>query len=249
MEPRYGDNLQPAPPPGDPGPAHDGLHLPHLPHLSVAMLHPHRPSLRGMNHLIAFPLALVASIALVWWAQGRRADLAAFAFGASITGVFGMSAAFHRIHWPQGWARWARRADHSMIFVAMAGIYTSAWLAVLDGTLADTLLAVSWCGAAAGVVLKLVWIDAPRAVAAATYNAFGLTGLLVVPQLWHAVGPLPTSLLLLGGLLFLAGGVVYTLEWPDPIPDHFGFHEVFHMLVTLGIGIFYAVMAIYLIPH
>lgn len=226
-----------------------GLRRDSTPVLTLAPSTASRPSLRGVNHLVLFPIALAGMVTLTMWAKGERGELAALVFGGSICLVIGMSALYHRVSWPAGWARWARRLDHSMIFVAMAGIYTSTWLTVLHGPIADTLLVVAWAGAVAGVALKMLWIDAPRALASATYNAFGLTGLLVVPGLWQSIGAFPTSLLLVAGLAFILGGVVYTFERPNPLPDHFGFHEVFHLLTSVGIVIFYTVMALWIIPH
>ena len=51
-------------------------------------------------------------------------------------------------------------------------------------------------------------------------------------------------LLALGGLVYTAGGVVYGLRRPNPLPQLFGFHEVFHSLTVLAFAAHYAGVSI-----
>jgi len=209
-----------------------------------------RPALRGMNHLLAFPLSLLALAGLVWWAQDGRDELAAFVFGASVCAVLGTSGLYHRLTWGPRAALWARRVDHSMIFVCMAGIYTGMWVAVLQGRpLADTLLYVAWIGCAGGVVFKLFWIDAPKWLGTGTYLALGAMGLLAIPEMAAAVGTAAVVVILLSGLVLAAGAAIYALEWPDPFPRVFGYHELFHGLVTVGFALQYAAWLRWLLPR
>jgi hemolysin III len=207
-----------------------------------------RPVLRGKNHLAAFPLAILATLALVWRATDTSHAMAGAAFGTSVSLVLGMSAAYHNIDWPAGWARWARRADHAMIFVSIGGTYTALWMAELHGNhLADSLLVVAWVGAGLGVLYRLAWVDAPKLLSSIAYNVLGLSGLLVLPQLVHAAGLTPTLMLLASGLSLMVGAIVYTLERPNPLPHLFGFHEVFHLLVTLAFLIQFVTFALFLV--
>lgn len=208
-----------------------------------------RPALRGISHLYAFPISLVAGGAIVYAADSPRSSLAALVYAVSISMILGVSALYHRVHWRGRAYRWMRRLDHSGIFLTMAGTYTAFWLSVLEGPLSDAILVVAWAGCTLGVTLKMVWIDAPKVLGAIAYTCFGLVGLLVVPQLFSTIGAWPTSLLLVSGLAFLAGGVVYTIGRPDPYPNFFGFHEVFHALVVFGLALQYAVMAVAVFPH
>ena len=210
----------------------------------------HRPRLRGTFHVGAFPLSLLTTALLVLVAEGDRGKLAALLFGGTISLVLGTSGAYHSIRWPPGLARWARRIDHSVIYLSIPAGYTAAWLSALQGRpLADALLVVSWSGALVGVAFKLLWIDAPKWIGAASYCVLGLSLVAAVPQLAAAVGSTAITVLLLAGVLQVVGAAVYVLERPDPLPHLFGYHEIFHMLVTVGIGLQFAAFAVWIIPR
>src|ERR671938_485173 len=91
--------------------------------------------------------------------------------------VFGTSALYHRVTWSATARRWMRRLDHSMIFVLIAGSYTPFALLVLHGPLATVILVTVWAGAGAGIVLKLVWLDAPKWLIALAYVLLGWVAL------------------------------------------------------------------------
>ena len=129
-----------------------------------------------------------------------------------------------------------RRLDHSAIFLLIAGSYTPFALLALDGTLADVILVVVWAGAIGGIVLKLVWIDAPKWLVALIYVALGWVAVAATPDLVDAVGLTAAAMVGLGGLLYTVGAVVYARRRPDPVPAVFGYHEVFHLLVIVAAG-------------
>src|SRR5690606_24524078 len=145
---------------------------------------------------------------------------------------FGVSALYHRVPWRSATARvWMRRADHAMIFLLIAGTYTPFALLVLQGPIADAILIVVWAGALTGIVLKLIWIHAPKGLAAAAYVALGWVAVIAFPQLVEHAGVVATALVASGGVLYTAGAIVYAIRRPDPVPAVFGYHEVFHALV------------------
>ena len=111
------------------------------------------------------------------------------------------------------------------------------------------ILLVVWGGAVAGVILKLVWIDAPKALIAAVYVALGWVALATFPQLLDGLGPGGTALVLSGGLLYTVGAVVYARQRPDPAPTIFGYHEVFHALVIAAAALQYAAVAFFALPN
>lgn len=201
------------------------------------------PLLRGLSHLAAFPLSLLAGIGVALAADGTRQSLGVVLYAASVSSVLGVSAMYHRVRWNPSWAPWVRRLDHAMIFLAMAGTYTAFWVLVLDSALANWLLAYVWVGAMLGVVMKLLWIDVRRWLGGMVYIGFGLAGFLVVPQLLGAIGGASTAMLLGSAALLLLGSATYTTGRPNPFPNVFGFHEVFHMLTVLGMGMQYFVVA------
>jgi hemolysin III len=185
---------------------------------------------------------------LVLVAPTRRATTAAAIYAASVSGLFGASALYHRVTWRPATRRWMRRLDHSMIFVLIAGTYTPFGLLILHGTLAHVVLAVVWGGALAGVVLKLAWVDAPKWLMAAIYLALGWVAAAIMPQLLSSEGVGAVVLLATGGVLYSIGAVIYALRRPDPSPRVFGYHEIFHVLVIAAAAVHYAAIAGYALP-
>jgi len=193
---------------------------------------PAKPLLRGVFHQYAFVAAVAAGVTLVALADGIRERTAVTVYAASLAGMFGASALYHRGPWRSASVlAWMRRLDHSGIFLLIAGTYTPFALLVLDGPLATVLLVLVWAGAAAGLVLNLLWIDAPGWVAAGVYLSLGWIGALAIPDLFSGAGVAWTTLLLVGGGLYTLGAIAYALRRPDPWPAVFGFHEIFHVLV------------------
>ena len=165
-----------------------------------------------------------------------------------MAGLFGVSALYHRVNWVSATARrWMRRLDHSMIFLLIAGTYTPFALLVLDGPLATAILIAVWGGALAGIVLNLVWIDAPKWVTAIVYLALGWVAVIAFPSLFEDLGVTPTILVAVGGLLYTAGAIVYASRKPDPAPAVFGYHEIFHALVIAAAALQYSVVAFYVV--
>jgi hemolysin III len=193
------------------------------------------PRLRGLFHQYAFFAALAAGLWLVALAEGARARLAVGVYAVALAAMFGASALYHRAPWRSARARaWARRIDHSMIFVFIAGSYTPFALLAFTGAVPAIVLACVWGGAALGVVLNVSWIDAPKWVTAPVYLLVGWVGVLAAPQLFTQVNLASAVLVVVGGVLYTLGALAYATHWPDPFPATFGFHEVFHVLVLLA---------------
>lgn len=190
-----------------------------------------RPRLRGVLHQWAFFVALAGGVVLVAIATGPRERVAAAVFAVCLAGMFGVSALYHRLTWRPGPRRLMRRLDHAMIYLLIAGTYTPFCLLVLSGAWQATVLAIAWSGAVAATLFKLLWVDAPKWLAAVFGVALGWVGLVAFPQFLRvdvAIG----VLLLAGGVLYTAGSVIYARGKPDPVPAVFGYHELFHALVV-----------------
>src|SRR4051812_39836382 len=201
-----------------------------------------RPRLRGVSHQYAFFLSLGAGAALVAAASGARETVAASVFAGTLAAMFGVSAAYHRILWSPRARRWMRRLDHTTIYLLIAGTYTPVALLVLPRPWSVIVLAIAWSGCAVAIALKLVWVDAPKWLAAAIAVALGWLGVAAFPHLARAgVGAL--VLLSIGGVLYTVGAVVYARERPDPVPAVFGYHEVFHACVIAAAACQYAAVA------
>ena len=190
------------------------------------------PRLRGVFHQYAFFVALVAGIVLMVFADGYLERLAVWVYALALAAMFGSSALYHRFPWRTAAARLrARRLDHAMIFVFIAGTYTPFALLAFGGALQLILLVSVWVGAALGVVVELAWIHAPRWVSAIAYLAVGWIGIVALPQFFPALGVAAAVLLIVGAGLYTVGALAYATTWPNPFPGTFGFHEVFHVLV------------------
>jgi hemolysin III len=206
------------------------------------------PRLRGLFHQYAFFAAVAAGATLVALAEGARARLASTVYAAALAAMFGASALYHRRPWRSARARaWARRLDHSMIFVLIAGTYTPFALLAFSGVLPAILLACVWTGAALGVVLNVSWIDAPKWVTAPVYLLVGWFGVIAAPQFFTELDIASALLVIAGGVLYTLGALAYATHWPDPFPATFGFHEVFHVLVlAAAVSQFVAVASVVL---
>ncbi len=203
--------------------------------------------LRGVFHLYAFFVSLIVGGLLIAAASPGRTQLAAAVFATAVAVMFGASALHHRVTWNERGYRWSRRIDHAGVYLAIAGTYTPFGLLVLHHSWRIVVLAVVWGGALAAIVLKFVWVDAPKWLSAAIAIALGWISVIVVPQMIDGVGWDGTTLMLAGGLAYTVGGFVYALRRPDPLPAVFGYHEVFHLLVVAAVALQYSVIAFWLV--
>lgn len=196
-----------------------------------------KPRMRGWIHTWAVGIAALAVAVLVAAAAtvSATAVWSTLVYGLTVCALFGISAVYHRVTWATVAGRIRmKRADHSMIFLFIAGSYTPfAMLGLPSGT-GRTLLTVVWAGALAGVALKLLWPTAPRWVGVPLYLLLGWAIVPVAGQLHTHVGIAPLILLLIGGLIYSGGAILYATRWPNPWPTVFGHHEFFHAATVLA---------------
>jgi len=208
-----------------------------------------KPRLRGVLHQWAFFVSVAAGAVLIAVAPDGEARLATSIYAVTVVGLFGVSAIYHRVNWVSASARrWMRRLDHSMIFLLIAGTYTPFALLVLKGTLGTAVLIAVWGGALAGIVLNLIWVEAPKPVTAVVYLVLGWVAVVVFPDMASELGVVATALVAAGGVLYSLGAIVYALQRPDPAPAVFGYHEVFHLLVVVAAALQWAAVAFYVLP-
>lgn len=193
-----------------------------------------RPRLRGVSHQIAFYVALVSGAVLVAGSGDRRAMAVNTIYVTLLAGMFGVSALLHRSDWGPRAFGWLRRADHAMIFACIAGTYTPFCVLGLDSVAGTRLLVLVWSAAGLGILRALLWPHAPRAVTSALYIAAGWVMLVYFPEVHAGLEHGAFALLVAGGAWFTVGAAVYLFRWPDPSPQVFGYHEVFHVLIILG---------------
>jgi hemolysin III len=207
-----------------------------------------KPRLRGVAHRYAFRAALPPGLMLVWWAPSGPATLASAVYCGSLLGLLGTSALYHGIKWAPRTRYWVARIDLAMIFVLIAGSYTPIAMLRLEPQLGSVVLSAVWGAALCGAILKTLWVAPPKWASAAVYVVVGSVSLLFLPQVVDAIGGPATALMLLGGAFYIAGAIIYGLQRPDPYPEVFGYHEMFHAFVIAGAAVHFLVMAIYVIP-
>ena len=191
-----------------------------------------RPRLRGRLHAVTAPLAALAGLAQVLAAPTTAAKVACGVFALGAVLLFTVSAGYHTVAWSPRTRALLRRWDHANIFVLIAASYTPFAVLLLPAASARELLALVWGGALLGAAFQLLWVHAPRWLYVPVYVGLGWAAVFWAGAFVAAGPPAALALIVLGGLLYTVGAVVYGLRRPDPVPAWFGFHEVFHALTV-----------------
>jgi len=191
-----------------------------------------RPRLRGWLHVGALPAALAATTVLTFRRPTHRAPVAAY--GAGLTAMLATSAGYHRLTRTETQFRWSQPADHMMIFAAIAGSVTPVASAVLPRRYARGAIAGVWAAAALGAFGRLVDLRRGTHISSFSYLALGWAGALLFPGVVRRSGLLNGALLAAGGVSYTVGAVAFAANRPNPHPEWFGYHEVFHAATLVG---------------
>jgi hemolysin III len=208
-----------------------------------------RPHWRGRLHQWAAVFAVGAGTGVVAMAPTPRARLAVGIYALSLAILFGTSATYHRITWGPRALAWMRRADHAAIFVLIGGTYTPVMLLGVGGEAGARVLSIAWIGVAVGALVSLFWPRAPKALRAAIAIAVGWTAVPYLGAMAASLGAATLSLILLGGVAYSAGAVIYALKRPNPWPRVFGYHEVFHALTIVAAALHLAAVIVIVRGH
>ena len=191
-----------------------------------------KPKLRGIVHLVMSPLSLVAGLTLITLADELRGRITLGIFTLTAVTLFTCSALYHRVAWnDRNKAIW-RRIDHSNISILIAGTYTPFAVYLLQPSQTKTLLIFAWGGAILISLLRIFWLSAPRWLYVAGYISLGWAAVFYMPAFLNSGGIAIFILILIGGVLYSAGGVIYALKKPNFSINWFGFHELFHALTA-----------------
>ena len=207
-----------------------------------------KPLLRGWFHQVAAIAMLGVGPLIGLEADGTKAEVCTAVACFAVTAMLTTSALYHRVHWSPKARRRMRRADHSMIFVCIAGTYTAVAGLTLPDTDAWIVLGLVWGASLAGIVMRFAWLDAPKWAIATPYVAAGWIAVGAMPEFFHYLGVLGFSLMLGGGLLYTLGAVVYARRRPEPWPAVFGYHEIFHAFVVLAAAMHLSLIAFVVLP-
>lgn len=187
------------------------------------------------THFAGFVAAIVGLVYLVVPSAHSAAKLTAMAlYGSSLVLLFGASTLYHFLDLGERGNRWLRRLDHSAIFALIAGSYMPPLFHLLDGPMRIAMISVVGGIAVLGIVVKLAWIDSPSWLGLSLYLALGWIALIPMSSMLPRASFLSIALLVGGGVVYTLGAAVYARRWPDPWPDTFGHHEVWHLFVLGG---------------
>ncbi|UPL16182.1 PAQR family membrane homeostasis protein TrhA [Microbacterium galbinum] len=192
-----------------------------------------KPSWRGWVHAGTFPVAIAAGVVLIVLSEGAPAKWAAAVFMASSLLLFGNSALYHRFNWGPRSKVVLKRIDHANILLLIAGTYTPLATLALPPEKGTLLLFLVWGGALLGILFRVFWIHAPRWLYVALYLLLGWAAVMYIVDLLNANVAMMV-LVIVGGLLYTGGAIVYALKKPNPWPGRFGFHEIFHVCTVLA---------------
>jgi len=191
-----------------------------------------RPTWRGLLHRGAVPVFALAFVVLA--AKTEPTDhnrVAVIVYGLGVLSMFAVSAAYHAsAARPSTLSRVLQRLDHGAILLAIAGTYTAVTALAVAGQRRGQLLLGMWVLAAIGVIVQVLIVRAPRWLGAIGYLVVGWFALFDVPAYLRGTTTAEFAWVVLGGLLYTAGAIVYARKRPNPSPATFGYHEVFHAL-------------------
>jgi len=191
-----------------------------------------KPKLRGIIHLVMSPISLVAGLVMISAASELRGRVTLGIFTLTAVTLFTCSALYHRVKWTEKYRNLWRRIDHANIPILIAGTYTPFSVFLLSDPARTYLLVAIWTAALSAAFIRIVWLRAPRWLYVAAYISLGWAALAFVPTFYRNGGVVVFLLILLGGIFYTAGGIVYALKKPNFSKTWFGFHELFHALTA-----------------
>jgi hemolysin III len=192
-----------------------------------------KPTWRGWIHAVTFPTAIILGLVLIALGANPAARWSSAVFVLSSLLLFGISATYHRFNWSERARVMLKRLDHANIFLLIAGTYTPLAIMALPPEKGYLLLVLVWTGALIGIGFRVFWINAPRWAYVPLYVMLGWAAVLYIVDLFNANAAMMV-LVIVGGLAYTAGAVVYALKKPNPVPGVFGFHEIFHTLTVVA---------------
>ena len=169
------------------------------------------------------------------------------AYCIGFTGMLASSSSFHRIPWRLETEVWIRRLDYVMISVMIAGCFTPFCALAFKSTYSSFVLWTLWGGVAFCIFLNLIWVNSPKVFRTSVYMVLGWIGLPLVPELIETCGWTCSILVATGGILHTVGGIIYARQRPDPLPEIFGYHEIFHLCVLVASFLHYFAVLVYLV--
>jgi hemolysin III len=181
---------------------------------------------------------------------GRVWHIVSFSiYGVGVLSVFVSSALHHGIDGSDRTEYLLRQLDYCVIFVMIAGTFTPFCLIFLSGNLGFILLIILWTLALSGIVIKIKYPDISKLKISCFFIGMGWIAVFIFRPILQIIGWEGMSFLLIGGLIYTIGAVIFLIEKPNPFPGKFGFHEIWHLFVLSGTAAHYVVMVCYVLPY
>lgn len=197
-----------------------------------------REPINSITHLSGALLSLIALFAMLTKCfitdASNIAIISITIFGISLILLYTVSGTYHGIITSDKIIEFLRKLDHSMIFILIAGSYAPFCLIALGGTLGRNMFLVMISIAIAGIIFKLSWFNAPRWLQTALYIGMGWSAIFVIKPLSEALPLVSILLLVLGGIFYTIGGIIYATKSEKIKIGNFEFHEIFHIFILLG---------------
>ncbi|MBE0687176.1 MAG: hemolysin III family protein [Anaerolineaceae bacterium] len=194
-----------------------------------------REPISALTHLSAALFSLIGLIALVYFGWGDLQKTVTFIiYGISLILMFTASGTYHMVNARDSIILNLRKLDHSAIYLLIAGTYTPICMHFFSGFWQYGMLIVIWSLAIIGITVKLFVINAPRWITAGVYLVMGWLAIMGVQEILRTLPPGAIIWLVLGGLFYSFGAIIYITKFMDFLPGKFGFHEVWHIFVILG---------------
>jgi hemolysin III len=208
-----------------------------------------REPVSGLTHLGAAIAAAVGLMFLMFLARNSVLKLASLGvYGFTLVLMFSSSSAYHLVKAGPRLLLVLRKLDHSAIYLLIAGTYTPICLYYLSGFWRSGMLILIWSLAVVGISVKLFVINAPRWFTAGVYLLMGWLSIAAGGEILSSIPPGALFWLVLGGLFFTGGAIIYILKKPDLFHGHLGFHEIWHIFVILGAFSHFVIMCAYVAP-
>jgi len=208
-----------------------------------------REPVNTWTHFITFLAGIAGLVYLIIFSYGDLAKLATMGiYGASIVILYGASTAYHWANTTPEKQLILRKFDHISIFILIAGTYTPVLYYGLEGTWRWAMLAAIWGLSLVGIIIKIFFLGIQRWVSTMFYIILGWMAIIPMSRLIQAYPKEAMLLLFLGGLSYTIGGIIYATKIFNFIPNKFGFHEVFHIFISIGSLLHFAMIAKFILP-
>lgn len=202
-----------------------------------------KPKMRGMLHEVAFFVSLATGPVLVFFSNsGNR--LGTVMYTLTVSNLFGISALYHRPNWKPKIRRWLKRLDHSSILLLIAGTFTPIAFTLREITWVWVAFWIVWGITLAGIAFQIIPHNMPKRIVVIPYLAMGWAGISLLPPALDHIGIAAGVLLICGGVLYTLGAIAYARRSPNPKPEIFGYHEVFHAFVVVAVMCHYSAVAL-----